>query len=104
MDVKTEFNLYHNVYLEINRYAADDSLAISLYNDEYGPIINLTVCLVDPFLSEYESYVDINNFSKALDFIRTYKLGKETGKCKVSGYCRYPSVIFNIEELKKYSR
>lgn len=104
MRVRTEFRTYEGVYLKVGKYVSDDSLAVGIWNRENGCIATLTVCLSDPFLRKDESYVDTNNCPWALDFIREYKLGKESGYMKWSGYCNYPAVRFDAEQLKKYEK
>lgn len=104
MKIKTEFRVYENVYLKIGKYMADNSIAIEAWNRTEGSIARITVCLTDPFLRENESYVDTNNCPWALDFIREYELGKESGYMKRSGYCNYPAVSFDMEQIKKYIR
>lgn len=100
MEIETEFRTYEGVYLKIRKYLMDNSLAIEAWNCKDGCIARLTVCLSDPFLRENESYVDTNNCPWVLDFIRKYQLGKESGYVKRSGYCNYPAVIFDMEQLK----
>lgn len=102
MRVRTEFRTYEGAYLKVGRYVSDDSLVIEIWNRSDGCIARLTVCLSDPFLRENESYVDTNNCPWVLDFIREYQLGKESGYMKRSGYCNYPAVIFDMEQMKKY--
>lgn len=102
MKIKTEFRTYEGAYLKIGKYVADDSLAIEAWNRKDGCIARLTVCLSDPFLRENEAYVDTNNCPWVLELIREYRLGEESGYVKRSGYCNYPAVLFNMEELRKY--
>lgn len=102
MNLRTEFGEYKNIKLEINHYAADNSLAIELWDDE-GPVATLTTCLCNPTLNENEAYVDTNNCPWALNFISENNLGEDTGFARSSGYCIYPLVAFNMDELKKHS-
>ena len=102
MEVKTEFRTYKGVFLKVGNYMADGSLAVEIENRSEGPIARLTVCLTDPFLRENESYVDTNNCPWVLAFIKKYQLGEESGYVKKSGYCTYPAVRFDMEQLEKY--
>jgi hypothetical protein len=104
MKIKTAFAEYDNVFLTKGHYYADGSLAIRAFNDEDGPITNVTVCLCDKTLQENEAYVDTNNFPGALEFIEENGLGKPTGGYRQSGYCLYPKVKFNPMEIDKHVR
>ena len=46
--------------------------------------------------------LDTNNCSWAVDFIKKYGLGEETGRTVRSGYCEYPVVKLNVEKIKEY--
>lgn len=104
MRITTQFRTYEDAYLKIGKYMADNSLAIEVWNKQDGPIARLTVCLTDPFLRENESYVDTNNCPWAMDFIKEYQLGKESGHVRRNGYCTYPAVAFDLEQLKKHEK
>lgn len=91
------------VFLKHIGYYMDDSPVIEVWNAAVGPICRLTVCLCKLTLAENESFVDVNNNPYALDFIYEYGLGRVTGKFEPSGYCLYPSVVFDMEQVKKYS-
>ena len=47
------------------------------------------------------AYVDTNNLPEALKLISAYNLGEVVGS-GVSGFCTYPLVKFNMNELKKH--
>jgi len=102
MMIETEYRTYENVFLRVERYMADSSLCILLYNRDYAVIAKLTTCLDDKSLKDNEAYIDTNNCPWAIDFINDYALGVLTGKKKVSGYCIYPVVRFNMDEIEKY--
>lgn len=103
MRVKSVFGTYDHCFLRTSRYMADKSPAIQVWNMEYGPIVKLTVCLEDKDLEPGESYVDVNNFPEALKFIEEYGLGEKTGTYKLSGFCCYPLVRFDMEAVSRYS-
>lgn len=102
MRIKTPYYTYENVTLTVEEYMADGSMAIVAENPEDGEIAALTVCLCDSFLEKNEAYIDTNNCPWAMEFIREYSLGEESSRIKESGFCRYPAVIFDMEQLKKY--
>ena len=102
MRIETYFATYENVFLGTSRYRADNSLYIGAWNEADGPITDITVCLNDKNLKENEAYVDTNNFPEAISFIEKYKLGKPTGLLGFSGYCCYPLVEFDMDEIDKH--
>ena len=101
MTVETAFYKYENCYPIVNRYSIGDGLAIQIWNDEDGAILNLTVNLPDNGIPpEYdEQYVNTNNFPGAMKLIKKYKLGVPTGIYGISGFCRYPLVKFDLHRL-----
>lgn len=103
MEVKTDFGMYKGAFLRVGRYWADKSPAIEIENRTDGPIARITVCLTDFSLDKGEAYVDTNNCPWALDFIRQYGLGVETGRMRPSGYCIYPAVLFDMKKLEEFS-
>lgn len=48
-----------------------------------------------------QAFIDINNLENAIEFIKKYRLGKIVNRAS-SGYCTYPVVEFNMEEVEKY--
>ena len=107
MVLDTGFGTYENCYLKLDRYVVDNTPAIEIRNDTDGPIARLTVCLGAKGLTEEYgdnfAFVDTNNLPSALDFVREYKLGTVTNKTALSGFCRYPLVEFDMQELMKYT-
>ena len=79
-----------------------NSKLIKLYNYTDGAIATLTKCLNDKGLPARQQYVDVNNCPWAMDLIKQYNFGEPTGEEGRSGYCVYPIVEFDIEELKKH--
>lgn len=100
--VITQWTTYPNCHISLNNYSADGSLCVELWNKEDGAIARLTTCLSDKSLKGNYSYLDENNCPWAMDFIKTYELGKDTGHIRGSGYCFYPLIEWNMEELKNY--
>ena len=99
-------------YLILNRYKADNTLAIDLVSTYGEPITRLTVCVNNGYkiskAPDNISFIDINNNPTAMNFIDEYKLGEPVrinGRIVVykSGFCEYPLYKFNLKELRKYT-
>ena len=102
--VKTPYAVYPDCHITLNNYAADGSLCVELWNEEDGMIARLTTCLSKKSLKgTNRSYVDDNNCPWAMDLIEKYNLGTDTEMIGMSGFCFYPLVEWNIDELKKYA-
>ena len=93
--VKTFFGEY-NVELRVNKYRDNKNLAIDLFEPEEGPFARLTVNLGKK-LPANQAYVDTNNCPWAEEFIEENKLGKDTGRVGMSGFCIYPLYEFAQE-------
>lgn len=98
-------------YIILNRYKADNTLAIDLVSVDGEPITRLTTCANNGYnvanLPDNFSFVDINNNPTAMNFIDEYKLGNPVrinGRmvAYASGFCEYPLYKFNLDELRKY--
>ena len=104
MIIKTPFSTYNNLHVTINHYLKDNSVCVDLWNEEEGAIARLTTCLCDRSLKENESYLDTNNCPWAINFVKKYNLGEVSeSRCR-SGYCTYPVVTWNMDELKKHEK
>lgn len=103
MKLVTRYGTYNDCYLTVDRYAADKTPCIQLWNTEDGRIARLTVCLNEKGMDPNMAFVDTNNLPEALGFIREYGLGKETGKFAQSGWCIYPLVEFDMDAVRKYA-
>lgn len=109
------FDMHFDVeecYIILNRYKADNTLAIDLISINGEPITRLTVCvnngkkLSNP--PQNISFVDVNNNPTAMNFIDEYKLGEPLRMLDdiityKSGFCEYPLYKFNLNELRKYA-
>lgn len=96
---------YKNCFLKIGRYYVSDRLSIDIQNLEDGPIARLTVNIPEEKeVGLNEAFVDTNNCPWALDFVKEYNLGTVTDRLGSSGFCLYPLVSFNVDELKKWQR
>ena len=99
---ETFFANYENCMFSLNKYRANDALAIQIWNEEDGPIAVLTVCIPEYKLKENETFIDVNNCPWAVELVGKLGLGTFTGLYGRSGYCTYPAVEFNKDELEKY--
>ena len=100
MELRTRYGVYKNCFLRVDRYRADGSLFVGLFNNE-GPVATLTKCLDDQNLGENKSYLDTNNLPEAIEFVEENGLGKVTGYMGYSGFCVYPMVEWDMEKLKE---
>ena len=99
-------------YLILNRYKADNNLAIDFVSTDGDPITRLTVCATPSYLTfnkDYDvAFVDVYNNPTAMNFLDEYKLGKLVrikGKIVIyaSRFCEYPLYKFNLEKIRKYA-
>lgn len=95
LEVKTEWAVYKDCFLQVARYQADNSRAIEIWNNEDGPIARITVCITGSGLAEDETVIDTN-------FIKQHGFGQATGRMVKSGYCTYPVVKLDIEKIGEY--
>lgn len=100
-----DFYCKEEVKLSIAHYQNNGNLAIQMIcvNGEYEnePFAFLTVNLNEK-LPENCAYIDINNLRQAFDFCLLNKLAEFDYSFKQSGYCSYPLMRFNMDEIKKY--
>lgn len=85
LEVKTEWAVYKDCFLQVARYQADNSRAIEIWNNEDGPIARITVCIAGSGLA-----------------IKQHGFGQATGRMVRSGYCTYPVVKLDIEKIGEY--
>lgn len=102
LEVKTEWAVYKNCFLQVGRYKADNSRAIEIWNREDGPIARITVCIAGSMLAEDETVLDTNNCRWAVEFVESNGFGENTGRTVRSGYCVYPVVKLNVEKIGEY--
>ena len=58
LEVRTEWAVYKDCFLQVARYQADNSRAIEIRNNEDGPIARITVCIAGSGLAEDETVID----------------------------------------------
>lgn len=102
LEVKTEWAVYKDCFLQVARYQADNSRAIEIWNNEDGLIARITVCIAGSGLAEDETVIDTNNCPWAMEFIKQHGFGQATGRMVRSGYCTYPVVKLDIEKIGEY--
>lgn len=92
--------------IEIQQYSVGGGIALFLHCIENGeavePFANLTVNLPSYHTGGTKAFVDTNNFPQALDLIEKNNLGHWTGELAQSGFCAYPKVEFDMQEVGKY--
>ena len=102
LEVRTEWAVYKNCFLQVAKYQADNSRAIEIWNEEDGPIARITVCITGSMLAEDEVVLDTNNCPWAGGFVESNGPGEDTGRTVRSGYCTYPVVKLNVEKIGEY--
>ena len=98
-----DFYVSELVNLEIANYQNNGNLAIRMVcaeSDWKEPFASLTVNL-NVKLPENQAYIDTNNLRCAFDFVLLHNLGEIIGFGQ-SGFCTYPLIEFNLDEVKKY--
>ena len=95
------YGQFYEVEAYKGQYANNGSLAIELVCCDDGcPFTTLTVNIMDGGAHDNYAYVDTNNFSSAVEFIKENKLGVFTGIYGYSGWCKYPLYKFYKTKLK----
>ena len=95
----------HPITFRLSRYADNGNLYVGMITHEDGypePWSDLTVNL-DVKCAANCAFIDTNNNSdRIVEWLITNKLATLTGRMESSGFCVYPEMKFNMEELKKY--
>lgn len=105
---KIKFNSYgtdYSGFLTVDEYVKPKNTALQLWtiDEEFGfpePYATLTVNLCQ--LEDGYAYLDTNNFPQVENIFKKYKLGKDTGRIKTSGFCSYPLYKLDMETINKY--
>ena len=95
-----DYYVKEKVTLALREYF-NKNLAIEMLCLDNEPFATLTVNLGEKLPSDM-AYVDTNNLRTGFDFILKYNLGELVGFGQ-SGFCTYPLVKFNLQEVKKYA-
>lgn len=95
-----DYYVKEKITLRVSEYLSNKNLAIQMLCLDRLPFASLTVNLDEELPSDM-AYVDTNNLRTAFDFIIKYNLGELVG-FRQSGFCTYPLVKFNMDEVKKY--
>ena len=99
--LKTKYATYKDCFFLVSRYIFDESLAISIWNKEDGPIVNLTRYLGDA--GEDEAYLDVNNAPWSIGLVTELGIAKPLEKVTRSGFVIYPLYKFDLEKLDEYT-
>ena len=100
--VNTPYSTYEDCYFVTGNYMADNSLSIQIWNDEDGPIADMTRCLCDA--KKGFSYLDMNNCPWSRELVERLGIGTFTGQVSMSGFCTYPLYEFDMAKIKEYSK
>ena len=101
--------IYHSQF-------GDENVTLHLHKYQNGNLAIQMIChdedgFEDPYammtknfrkLENNLAYVDRNNLPNILSFIVKNNLGEVMREVFASGYCVYPLVKFNLEEVKKH--
>lgn len=99
--LKTQYATYKDCFFLVNRYMLDESLAISIWNKEDGPIADLTRCLGDA--GDNTSYLDVNNAPWSIGLVTELGIAKPLKRVTRSGFVIYPLYKFDLEKLDEYT-
>lgn len=91
------------VYMAIEKYLQNGNTAITLWietEDGFEPYNTVTKNFGD--LPEDYAYIDTNNNPGVLELLISKKIAYPTGIEERSGFCTYPLVRLDLEEIKKY--
>lgn len=94
------------VIISVNRYANNGSLYIGLDKrpDEYGEDYFGSIPVNLPgSVPAHCAYVNTNNLSGILPFLKEYKLAKPLPVVGGRGLCTYPLFLFNMTVLREYA-
>ena len=101
MEIKICDHVFKACYFKASPYRYDDSLCLQLWNNTFGAIVTITKCLPDGSPGKNQAFVDENNVPGIAAWIEKNKLGFVTG-IKPCGWCSYPLVQFDINEIEKH--
>lgn len=91
-----------SVYLKVDNYEIDNTLAI-LILDSDGDIYGVLTKNIGESLGDDCAFVDTNNLGEYIvHWIIENNLGQITGYFGTSGFCYYPEIRFNMDEIKKH--
>lgn len=96
----TKYETYENCYLLKGNYMADNSIALEIWNDEEGPIADITTCLGNAIKGC--SFIDTNNSPWAEELVMELGIALPTGSSGISGFCVYPLYEFDENKVNEY--
>ena len=98
----------YDITFELSTYREGGGLAVLMnyYDKEFKCNMSygtLTVNLEDFPTYGSKAFVDINNLGEGIiQWIEDNNLGKQTSRLGFSGFCVYPEVDFNLDEINKH--
>lgn len=98
------FGNSYNLSIVKNTYQHNGSMYLGLVDAEEGPYADITVCLERYTPAKDCAFVNVNDFYgfDIIDWLEKHNLGTVTERMGYSGYCAYPEVHFNMNEVNKY--
>ena len=95
----------HDISFRLATYSENGNLYVGMISHDEGyaePWSDLTVNLSVKCKPNC-AYIDTNNNGEEIiDWLCSYGLATETGMMKISGWCIYPQIEFNMEKLLEY--
>lgn len=100
------YHLYHDrrfikVYLQLDSYRINGSLAVTLYGEDGDLFGVITVNLPGGPTPPHAAFVDSNNYPWVELFLENNDIAHPTGDFAHSGYCTYPLYKFNMEKFQE---
>lgn len=95
----------HEITLAIHKYAENDNLAIEMlcWDEKFPEPWSMLTVNLSRKCKPNCAYIDTNNNGdEIINWIIDNNLGTDVGVYEVSGFCIYPMVEFNMDEVKKY--
>ena len=109
IQLKQDWGAKYNIMFTTEQYVSGNTRIAMHYYDEdceqYLPFASLTVNLVGEHCDEDCGFIDTNNLgNNIIQWLIDNNLAMQTGRFGKSGFCVYPEVKFNMDEVKKYVR
>lgn len=99
---RTFYGTTNEITFRVDKYMHGGGLAV-IMECEDGPYGVLTVNLEDFPTYGNKAFVDVNNNgTDIIDWIESNNLGTVTSRMGFSGFCVYPEVEFNLDEINKH--
>ena len=94
-------NGFAKVYLQLDSYRINGSLAVTLYGEDGDLLGVITVNLPGGPTPPHTAFLDTNNYPWVELFLENNDIAHPTGDFAHSGYCTYPLYKFNMEKFQE---